>query len=499
MSNNTAPPVLFNPLTPLAFLDPQTAKSLEASRYSAVAALGIASGIFYIISTGCTSFLFLLRVVAVWNWNRWIVATFTFLRLATFGSIPLDRYTTLCQAPAQDITKHRVTGGYWKNPTSGKWEQARGVVLDYVAMSSLYHRLLVIQIFQGRTTRTMPAYNSDDYAWNTFKRVLHSGASLSAQNGDCQIKVGQVKEILSITSPSQPQRALVRFHNYMSCLKCQFLSPSSTNIVDPVNLLSTGPTILPKKAASYVCAQKSRRENAFGYKPELLALESAPFESSQIVKSHGYGCGHSHSNRSGQSQGGPNLVTLIRDGKTLLHCAGTTPFPETGNKTELSKRLVKHFDSYSSSVQNLGQELSEEWRARGTGQDEETDKKKEKVVIKVMHSVNADENTKRHFSKEGRIWDSIYNINCGKYILLFYGFGEGILVRRTTKRPITTRMIRGITEGLNMLMQPPIAWRHQAAFLRVGSEKGTFAGRVSVQFNNNNASEDRITSPRSAT
>ncbi|KAF9255579.1 hypothetical protein L218DRAFT_1034287 [Marasmius fiardii PR-910] len=144
MSNDTDPPVLPNPFTPLAFLDPETANSLEASRYWVVAVLGgyiwdcginlendyrllfkypiryatvgyylsrigtlgyivistlllvgrmsdcqklhITQGIFYIISTGFTSFLFLLRVVAVWNWNKWIIAIFTLLWLATIGA-----------------------------------------------------------------------------------------------------------------------------------------------------------------------------------------------------------------------------------------------------------------------------------------------------------------------------------------------------------------------------------------------------------------------------
>ncbi|KAF9255189.1 hypothetical protein L218DRAFT_950967 [Marasmius fiardii PR-910] len=105
MSNDTAPPVLPNPFTPLAFLDPESANSLEASRYLGVAAFGvighapdcrklqIVQGIFYIISTGCTSFLFLLCVVAVWNWNKWILATFILLWLATIGAtitVPVD-------------------------------------------------------------------------------------------------------------------------------------------------------------------------------------------------------------------------------------------------------------------------------------------------------------------------------------------------------------------------------------------------------------------------
>ncbi|KAF9256247.1 kinase-like protein [Marasmius fiardii PR-910] len=102
---------------------------------------------------------------------------------------------------------------------------------------------------------------------------------------------------------------------------------------------------------------------------------------------------------------------------------------------------------------------------------------KEKVAIKVMRSVNADENTKRRFAREGRIWDSIYNIDRGKYILPFYGFGEGrdsrpfmvspwqengnalSYVRENDEKVNYKQMIRGIAEGLkvlHMLMQPPI-------------------------------------------
>ncbi|KAF9256967.1 hypothetical protein L218DRAFT_815430, partial [Marasmius fiardii PR-910] len=126
-----------NPFTPLAFLPPDIANSLEVARYLCVIALGgyiwdcainlgndykllfkheiryptiiyylsristmgymvtstvflsncqsvqLGVGIFYLLSTGFTSFLFLLRVIAVWIWNKWIIASFTFLWLAT--------------------------------------------------------------------------------------------------------------------------------------------------------------------------------------------------------------------------------------------------------------------------------------------------------------------------------------------------------------------------------------------------------------------------------
>ncbi|KAF9257385.1 hypothetical protein L218DRAFT_1080953 [Marasmius fiardii PR-910] len=143
MSNGTAPINLPNPFTPLAFLEPDVANSLEVARYLCVVALGgyiwdvainlandyrllfkyrihyptvayylsristmgymvtstvflvgnvpnceavqIGVGVFYILSTGFTSFLFLLRVVAVWNRNKWIMGIFTVLWLATVG------------------------------------------------------------------------------------------------------------------------------------------------------------------------------------------------------------------------------------------------------------------------------------------------------------------------------------------------------------------------------------------------------------------------------
>ncbi|KAF9257440.1 kinase-like protein [Marasmius fiardii PR-910] len=102
---------------------------------------------------------------------------------------------------------------------------------------------------------------------------------------------------------------------------------------------------------------------------------------------------------------------------------------------------------------------------------------KERVAIKVMRSVQAHVYTKRRFYREGRIWDSIYNIDRGKYILPFYGFGEDrdsrpfmvspwqengnalSYVRQNDEKVNYKQMITGIAEGLkvlHMLMQPPI-------------------------------------------
>ncbi|KAF9262398.1 hypothetical protein L218DRAFT_960213 [Marasmius fiardii PR-910] len=140
----SAPQALPNPLTPLAFLPPDIANQFEVSRYLYAVTLGgyiwdcainlgndykllfqhsiryptiiyylsristmgyivssfvfqvgnvsdcqklqVALGIFYVLTTAFTSLLFLLRVIAVWNRNKWIVATFTFFWLGTVGA-----------------------------------------------------------------------------------------------------------------------------------------------------------------------------------------------------------------------------------------------------------------------------------------------------------------------------------------------------------------------------------------------------------------------------
>ncbi|KAF9256250.1 TKL/TKL-ccin protein kinase [Marasmius fiardii PR-910] len=102
---------------------------------------------------------------------------------------------------------------------------------------------------------------------------------------------------------------------------------------------------------------------------------------------------------------------------------------------------------------------------------------RETVAIKVLRSVKPDEKTKQRFSREVRIWECIYNIDRGKYILPFYGFGEGSdsrpfmvspwqengnalsYVRENDEKVNYKEMITGIAEGLKVLhslMKPPI-------------------------------------------
>ncbi|KAG7090219.1 hypothetical protein E1B28_011820 [Marasmius oreades] len=50
---------------------------------------------------------------------------------------------------------------------------------------------------------------------------------------------------------------------------------------------------------------------------------------------------------------------------------------------------------------------------------------KERVAIKVLRSVSVDEHTTRRFGREVEIWKLIFEIDHGKYILPFYGFGQG--------------------------------------------------------------------------
>ncbi|KAF9255463.1 hypothetical protein L218DRAFT_1035450 [Marasmius fiardii PR-910] len=213
MSNATAPPVLLNPLTPLAFLDPQTAKSLEASRYSAVAALGvyiwdcginlendyrllfkypiryatvgyylsrisdcqklqITQGIFYIISTGSTSFLFLLRVVAVWNWNKWITATFTVLWLATigvtitvpvgFGSSHIGTTQACLITRVADYTEFSII---------------TALMYDSAVVLSITYRILMNSFYEGNPSAHFKAFigNGRSILPKLSKHLLRSG------------------------------------------------------------------------------------------------------------------------------------------------------------------------------------------------------------------------------------------------------------------------------------------------------------------------------------
>ncbi|KAF9256701.1 hypothetical protein L218DRAFT_936434 [Marasmius fiardii PR-910] len=143
MLNYTALPTLPNPSTPLAFLTPDIANTYEVARYLCAVTLGayiwdcainlgsdyqllfkqnivyptviyfmsristmgyivtsfvfqvgnvsdcqtlqVTLGILYILTTGFTALLFLFRVIAVWNRNKWIVASFIFLWLCAAG------------------------------------------------------------------------------------------------------------------------------------------------------------------------------------------------------------------------------------------------------------------------------------------------------------------------------------------------------------------------------------------------------------------------------
>ncbi|KAF9255396.1 kinase-like protein [Marasmius fiardii PR-910] len=50
---------------------------------------------------------------------------------------------------------------------------------------------------------------------------------------------------------------------------------------------------------------------------------------------------------------------------------------------------------------------------------------REPVIVKVVHVAKlVDDRTKKRFLREGQIWERVYRIDHGKYILPFYGFGE---------------------------------------------------------------------------
>ncbi|KAF9257383.1 hypothetical protein L218DRAFT_1017950, partial [Marasmius fiardii PR-910] len=58
---------------------------VKAGNVSSCQTLQLTLGIFYVLTTAFTALLFLLRVIAVWIMNKWIIASFTILWVSTVG------------------------------------------------------------------------------------------------------------------------------------------------------------------------------------------------------------------------------------------------------------------------------------------------------------------------------------------------------------------------------------------------------------------------------
>ncbi|KAF9255575.1 hypothetical protein L218DRAFT_883835 [Marasmius fiardii PR-910] len=268
MSNDAAPPVLPNPFTPLAFLDPQTANSLEASRYFAVAALGgyiwdcginlgndyrllfkypvryptisyylsrygschstefgnisdcqklqIAQGIFYIISTGFTSFLFLLRVMAVWNWNKWIVVIFTVLWLATVGVTIL--------VPIGLGSSHIGTTQACLLTRVADYTESSGItalINDSAVFLAITYRILMNSLYEGNPSAQFKTFigNGRSFLPKLSKNLLRSG-----QQYYLVALTGNILNLLMLKLPNIPvfYHAIASFpvNAIVNCMAC---------------------------------------------------------------------------------------------------------------------------------------------------------------------------------------------------------------------------------------------------------------------------------------
>ncbi|KAL0569855.1 hypothetical protein V5O48_012107 [Marasmius crinis-equi] len=183
-----------------------------------------------------------------------------------------------------DITKHIVTGGYWRDPTSRKWVRAGDTVLYHMQESKVFRKLLAIPDNSGgnvragsvklvaggdtsvpavgwQATKASSASNGDSFCHRRFSSKddqFFSALAFRAVNGDqvqlngfvafCigeQFRVGRAKEIL--TTSKEPSKAvavalevLEFLNDPHELLRMPVLQPSNTThlqVADPSGII----------------------------------------------------------------------------------------------------------------------------------------------------------------------------------------------------------------------------------------------------------------------
>ncbi|KAK1221232.1 hypothetical protein PQX77_009237 [Marasmius sp. AFHP31] len=179
----------------------------------------------------------------------------------------------------QEITKHIVTGGYWKDHIAGKWVRAGQRILQYMREDKHFRKLLALPntaysfspgharlaTGQERTQRALTwtateaskTLNADSPAFCLLvNKVFHTAVSLTTCNGDQvridnfaafkyqdQTHVGCIQEILvMVTNPSDAVVVAVKRYNFSEepheLLRMPVITPSDDfYLVDPTDII----------------------------------------------------------------------------------------------------------------------------------------------------------------------------------------------------------------------------------------------------------------------
>ncbi|KAF9260475.1 hypothetical protein L218DRAFT_804592, partial [Marasmius fiardii PR-910] len=210
---------ILNPFTPLAFLTPEIAYQLEVCRYIAAVTLGgyiwdcatnlesdyqllfkhrvyyptviyylsryvnfgnlsdcqtllVILGILFALSTAFTAFLFLLRVIAVWIMNKWIIALFTFLWLCAVGGAITTPFSTAGGhiGSTQACIVLRVSGYAESAPIAS-------MINDSAVFFAITYRILMNSIFEENPSAQFRALigNSRSFLPTFSRNLLRSG------------------------------------------------------------------------------------------------------------------------------------------------------------------------------------------------------------------------------------------------------------------------------------------------------------------------------------